>query len=240
MAAPEPPQASGRQAPGRAGAEQDGGGTGSGAPGPVVQLPRYGRYVVLLVIAILVGITINTISTKPNGARGVAAGVRVPPFAVPLVTGNLKGDANVSTTGRAPACTVRGPRILNICQQYERGPVALVLFVDAGGCADVLDDLQALSPSYPRVHLAAVSIRGDRGSVRSLVASHGIGFPVGIDDQGDLAALYKLATCPQVTFIERGGVAQGDALLGRPSRATLRTRLAELEAGARQAGGRER
>jgi hypothetical protein len=158
---------------------------------------------------------------------------------VPLATGNVKGDANVSTTGVAPACTVRGPEILNICQQYERGPVVLALFVDAGGCADVLDDMQALSASYPRVRFAGVAIRGDRGSVRDLLTSHGIGFPVGIDDQGDLAALYKLATCPQVTFIERGGVAQGDALLGRPSRATLRARLAELEGSARHAAERE-
>ena len=215
MGAPEPP------ADARGGAPRPG--------EPAVRPPRYGRYVVLLALVILVGITVNTISTKPNGASGVPAGEQVPPFAVPLVTGSLKGDANVSTTGKAPACTVRGQEILNICQQYEAAPVALALFVDGGGCADVLDDLQALSASYPKVRIAAVSIRGDRGSVHSLVSSHGIGFPVGIDDQGDLAALYKIATCPQVTFIERGGAAQGNAVLGRPSRAALGARLAELE-----------
>ncbi len=203
---------------------------------PVVKPPQYGRYVVLLAVAILIGITVNTITTKPNGSGGVAAGETVPPFAVPLATGNLKGDANVSSTGVAPACTVRGPRILNICQLYEHGPVVLALFVDAGGCGDVLGDLQALSASYPKVQEAAVAIRGERSSVRELLSSHGITFPVGIDDQGDLAALYKLATCPQLTFIERGGAAQGRALLGRPSRATLRSRLAELEAGARSSG----
>ncbi len=227
MAGPEPPGAP----RGRRGGELE-----RDPSAPIVKPPRYGRYVVILALAILVGITINTISTKPHGAGGVAAGERVPPFAVPLATGNLTGDANVSTTGRAPACTVRGPRILNICQLYEHGPVVLALFVDAGGCTDVLDDLQALAPSYPRVQVAAVGLRADRGSVRSLLSSHGISFPVGIDDQGDLAALYKIATCPQVTFIERGGVAQGRALLGRPSRATLRSRMAELEATARRSG----
>jgi hypothetical protein len=124
---------------------------------------------------------------------------------------------------------VRGPSILNICQLYERGPVVLALFVDEGGCANVLSDLQTLSPSYPKVQIAAVGLRAGRGSVRELLSSHGISFPVGIDDQGDLAALYKIATCPQVTFIEHGGTAQGRALLGRPSTATLRARLAQLE-----------
>ncbi len=226
MAGPEPPSAP----RGRSGSEP------RDPSAPVVQPPRYGRYVVVLVIAILIGITINTIKTKPTGDSGVAAGTQVPPFAVPLATRDLKGDANVSTTGKAPACTVRGPRILNICQLYERGPVALALFVDAGGCANVLGDMQTLSSSYPKVQMASVSIRGDRGSLRELVSSHGISFPVGLDDQGDLAALYKLATCPQVTFIERGGVAQGRALLGRPSLATLRSRLAQLEASARTSG----
>jgi len=229
MAGPEPPGAP-------RGRRGGGGETERDPSAPVVKPPRYGRYVVVLALAILIGITINTIATKPNGAGGVAAGERVPPFAVPLATGNLKGDANVSTTGKAPACTVRGPRILNICQLYEHGPVVLALFVDAGGCGNVLDDMQALAPSFPKVQMAAVAIRGDRGSVRSLLSSHGISFPVGIDDQGDLAALYKIATCPQVTFVERGGAAQGRALLGRPSRATLRSRLGELEATARGSG----
>jgi AhpC/TSA family len=195
---------------------------------PVVQPARYGRYVVLLALLILVAITINTVSTKPNGTTGLASGERLPPFAVPLATGNLKGDANVSRAGKAPACTVRGPEVLNICQLYEKGPVVLVLFVDGGSCPDLLGDLQALKPSFPGVQVAAVSIKGDRGSLRRLVRKRHLTFPVGLDDKGDLAALYKLATCPQTTFSLQGGVAQGKALLNRPPPATLRARLSRL------------
>src|SRR3954447_15794030 len=209
MAAPDPPGPPRRES-------RPGDGEGRPVP-PVAEPPRYGRYVVLLALVIIVAITVNTVSTKPNGARGVTAGERVPPFAVPLATGSLKGDANVSTAGAHPACGVRGAEILNICQLYEKGPVVLALFVDGSGCADVLGDLQALAASHPKVQIAAVAIRGDRGSLRELVSSKGIQFPVGLDDQGDLAALYKLATCPQVTFIGRGGSARGSALLGRPS-----------------------
>ena len=41
---------------------------------PVVRPPRYGRYVVVLVIAILIGITINTIKTKPTATAASTAG----------------------------------------------------------------------------------------------------------------------------------------------------------------------
>ena len=206
--------------------------------------PRYGRYVGLLALLILVLITANTIVTKPNGAKGIEPGHSVAPFAVPLALGSLSGDANVATipdqgaAGRVPACTVRGPQILNICQLYERGPVVLALFVDAGSCPAILSDLQALAPSFPGVQFAGVAIKGSRGPVRALVRSRGLSMPVGIDRDGVLAGLYKVASCPQVTFAYPGGVVQSRALLARPALATLRTRVSELVAASRARGWR--
>jgi hypothetical protein len=205
---------------------------------------RYGRYVLLLGLLILVLITVNTAVNKPAGIRGVPAGQPLPPFAVPLALGSLQGDANVAThanegpAGRVPACTVRGAQILNICQLYERGPVVLALFVDAGSCPDVLGDLQALAPSFPGVRIAAVSIKGDRGQLRRLVRARHLSMPVGIDSDGALATLYKVVSCPQVTFAYPGGVVQSAALLERPTRATLRARLSALVAAARARGWR--
>jgi hypothetical protein len=196
--------------------------------------PRYGRYVGLFALLLLVLFTINTILTKPNGARGVAAGAQAPPFAVPLVTGKLEGDADVAThgnegaQGRVAACEERGAEILNICELYERAPVVLALFVYSGSCEAVLSDMQALAPSFPGVQFAAVSIKGDRGALRRLVRRLALSFPVGVDRDGILARFYKLATCPQVSFLLRGGVVQSAALLNRPSRAQLRARVAEL------------
>jgi hypothetical protein len=204
--------------------------------------PHYGRYAGLLALLVLVLITINTVVTKPNGVTGIEPGHSLPPFAVPLALGNLNGDANVATiadqgaAGRVPACTVRGPQILNMCQLYERAPVVLVLFVDGGSCPAVLGDLQALAPSFPGVRFAGVAIRGSRGSVRRLVRSRGLSLPIGIDRDGVLAGLYKVASCPQVTFAYPGGVVQSKALLGRPPLATLRARISELVAAARAAG----
>ncbi|HEY4450380.1 MAG TPA: hypothetical protein VGN13_02155 [Solirubrobacteraceae bacterium] len=206
--------------------------------------PSYGRYVGLLAVVILVLITINTIVTKPNGGSGFAPGQQLAPFAVPLALGNLSGDANVATragegsAGRLPACQVRGPQILNLCQLYEGAPVVLALFVDAGACAAVLGDMQALSSSFPGVHFAAVAIKGQRAAVRRLVLGRGLGFPVGLDSDGALAVLYKVASCPQLSFVLPGGAEQGRTVLSRVPRATLRARIAALVAAARTRGWR--
>jgi hypothetical protein len=205
---------------------------------------RYGRWVGALALVFLALVTLNTVLTPPNGAGGIAPGKMVAPFAVPLATGTLQGDANVATraddgeAGRRPACAVRGPRILNLCQLYEAGPVVLALFVDSGGCARVLGEMQALASTFPEVRFAAVSIKGERAALRALVRRAGLSFPVGIDEGGTLVPLYKVASCPQLTFALPGGVVQSKALLGTPSRATLRARVVELLAAARARGSR--
>jgi hypothetical protein len=202
----------------------------------------YGRYVGLFAVLILVLITINTVVTKPNGVTGIEPGHQLPPFAVPLVMGTLAGAADTATRanegarGRVPACAERGPRILNICQLYEGAPVVLALFIDSGSCEAILGDLQRLAPSFPGVRFAGVSIRGDRAALRRLVRSRALSLPVGIDSEGALAALYKDASCPQVTFAYPGGLAQGKALLRRPSFASLRARVAELASASRARG----
>ena len=206
--------------------------------------PHYGRYVAVLALLILALITLNTIPTNPNGAKGIAPGRAMPPFAVPLGLGNLSGDADIATRagegarGNVAACQERGPEILNICQLYERGPVVLALFLDAGSCTSILTDLQALAPSFPGVQFSAVALKGDRKQLRRLVRTRGLRLPVGLDRDGSLLALYKVATCPQVTFAYPGGVVQSAALLTHPPIATLRARLSALVAASHARGWR--
>lgn len=210
-----------------------------------VKLPGYGGYVVVLVIGILVLITVNTLLSDSKNPPGLPAGTRLPPFAVPLALGNLNGDANVATragegaAGKVPACTVRRADVLNVCALYERGPVVLAVFVNASACNGVLGQMQALAPSFPGVGFAAVSIEGSRGKLRRLVRSRGITVPVGIDSDGALVALYKVESCPQLTFAYPGGVVQGKALLGGSSTAVLRARVQQLVRSARARGWKQ-
>ncbi len=204
--------------------------------------PRYGRYVGLLAVAILVLITINTIVTKPNGGSGFAPGEQIAPFAVPLALSVLRGDANVATrpgegsAGHIPACQVRKPTALNVCELYEHSPLVLALFVNGGACPAVLGDLQTLARSFPSVRFAAVAIKGDRAKLRRLVRARGFSFPVGIDEDGALVVLYKDASCPQVSFVLPGGAMQSRALLRRAAPANLRARVEQLIAAARARG----
>jgi hypothetical protein len=200
---------------------------------------RRRRYSTLLGLAVVVLVVVNIVFAKSADVTGIAPGHTLAPFATPLVLGSLNGDADIATRaddgadGRVPACAERGAQILNVCQLYERGPVVLALFVDGGSCPRVLTEMQALVPAFPRVRFAAVSIEGDRRTLRRLVRSLGLTLPVGVDSDGAVAALYKVVTCPQVNFAYRGGVVQSDALLGSASLATLRRRVSELVAASR-------
>jgi hypothetical protein len=206
--------------------------------------PRYGRYVGILGVLIVVLIVINGALTQSNGVGGIEPGHRLAPFAVPLALGEVNGDADIAThadegeAGKRPACAVRGTGILNICELYERGPVVLALFVDAGSCPRVLSDLQALAPSFPGVRFAGVALKGERGPLRRLMRARRLSIPIGFDRDGALASLYNVVSCAQVTFAYPGGVVQSRPLLEGPSLATLRARVSELVQAARERGSR--
>jgi hypothetical protein len=205
---------------------------------------RSRRYLGALGLVLAAAVIIALVIRAPGGGRGPAPGTRLPPFAVPLALGNVSGGANFATgpnqgeAGRRPACTVRGPGILNLCQLYERGPVVLALFVATSGCPHLAGELQALAPSFPGVAFAAVAIRGERAQLRRLIASEHLTLPLGFDSAGVLAPLYQVVTCGQVNFAYPGGVVQSRALPTPPPPATLRARVRELVAAAEARGWR--
>jgi hypothetical protein len=204
-----------------------------------------GRYLGAAGLILFVLVSVSFLLRGGTGGGGVTPGQPLPQFALPLVSGDVKGEADIATrpdqgaAGRHPACSVRGPGILNVCELYERSPLVLALFIEVGDCADVLHDMQALAPSFPGVRFAAVAITGDRARLRSFLASHGLTLPVGIDSGDDvLGQLYRVVTCPQLTFVYPGGRVQGKQLDARPSRAALRARVAALVAASYAAGWR--
>ena len=159
----------------------------------------------LIVVAILNGISTSSDEEIPSG--GPNRGAQMHPFATPLAASDLDGDANVAVKdgqgefGNRAACKIRGPKILNICELYEKGPVVLAIFPSQGKqCRDILAQLDRIAPRFAGVSFAAVGSRGDRDDLRGDWS-----FPVGWDRDGAIASLYGLVGCPQITFARRGG-----------------------------------
>jgi hypothetical protein len=220
------------------------GSSGIDSRGPGIAGARYGVYVVILAAILLIAFTVHVALSSHKGTTSIKPGTRIPPFAAPYALGGPAGEVDVAThadeglLGKVPACSERGPKILNICQLYERGPVVLALFFDAGSCAGVLEDLQQLVQVFPQVGFAAVGVKEDAASVGRIVRSKHLTLPVGVDADGRLGERYAMVSCPQITFVYPGGVVQSAALLSRPSLATLRARVQELLAGSRARGWR--
>lgn len=175
---------------------------------------RYGWVVGLAFLAVIAVVTVNTVRTKGTGSAGLKEGVPLPPFAMPLALSNLDGDANVARqsdqgqAGKTPACTVRGPKILNSCEIAERGPTVIAFFASRAGsaCDRELDRLDDARRRHPDVQFVAVAIRGDRGDLRKEIRDRSWRFPVGYDRDGVVANLYGISVCPTLTFAKEGGI----------------------------------
>ncbi|HET6449181.1 MAG TPA: hypothetical protein VFG31_08735 [Conexibacter sp.] len=208
--------------------------SGNGGRGPVIAIAAG--------LAILAYITYNTLSTPATSSRGLAAGRYLPPFAAPLVTSDLVGDANVArhanegAAGATPACEVTDPRALNSCTLARRGPVVIAFFTDSSDrCVDALDALERIAPGHPDVGFAAVAIRGDRGDTRTTVRDHAWTFPVAEDRDGAVANIYGVAICPTVVLAYRGGVVMRSALgSDETTPAALERAVDRLERGSRR------
>jgi hypothetical protein len=197
-----------------------------------------GGWIVGAVGIVLLGyITLNTLRTESVSSRGPEAGARLPPFAMPLATSRSDADANIATRpdsgaeGARPACEVRGPGILNVCELAEQGPVVLAFVVTRSDrCEEQVDVLDRLAARRPGVRFAAVAVRGDHDDLRATVRERGWRLPVGYDHDGAVASIYGVAVCPLVTFARRGGEVAGTSLDFLDERA-LAARVDALAAG---------
>ncbi len=200
-----------------------------GPPRPPAGIASQSTWILGVVIVLaLAYITVNTLRTE---SPGVQPGTELPPFAAPIATSDLEGDATVRVKagdGHPAACAVRGPRVFNVCEATERRPLVLAFFVTRSeDCIDEIDVLQRVARRFPDVGFAAVAIRGDRDDVRALVRERGWTIPVAHDADGAVSNAYGVAVCPTITFARRGGVAVS-TLLGGASEAELARRVREL------------
>jgi hypothetical protein len=182
------------------------------APGPPRPAGRYTWVVgVAALIVIAVGL-LRAVSNSGEGLRGPEEGRPIPRFAVPLVTADIEGDANikqgpkdVSVSNSTPACEVRGAGIMNVCDLYADKPLVLILAADRADCAHELAAAAVLSREIRDVQFAATIAGRSRGDARQLAEDAGVDFPVGFDRAPPvLFNLYRIAYC-STAFVERGG-----------------------------------
>jgi hypothetical protein len=196
------------------------------------------RWIVpFLLVALLGWVTLNTVTGDSPGSKGLPAGMKLPPFAIPLSSSNCRGrcDANVAThpgqskAGPRPACEVRRPDVLNSCELAERGPVVLAfVFEPVRACRDQLDVLERVRARHPDVAFAAIDVRADGASARRFAQAGGWKLPVAYDHDAAVADEFAVVVCPTIVFARRGGVVS-ESTVRALSEAEVEARVREIE-----------
>jgi peroxiredoxin len=171
----------------------------NGAPGPV-DVRRAGRpYAVavgVLFLAVIVYVSVNTVSNKPIGLQ---PGDQAPKFAAPSATGTTDKDANVNPR---KACAVRGKDVVNICDYFDRPIVLTAWFSRCGGhCEPQLDRVERIRRRFPGVAFVGLDVRDSLDKARKAVLRHGWRFPMALDRDGAVSGLYGVVVGPTTFFI---------------------------------------
>lgn len=207
---------------------------------------RYSVLVGLIFLAVIVFATIQTLGGG-GGSEGTLGLDRqaprwpLPEFAVPAAAGGLEGDANVAQDDcessavpcpgdarRTPACRIRTPGAIRVCDFFERPLVISFWFTKGGDCADQQDVVETVYERYRgRVNFLSLDVRDDRDAVRELIRQHGWKLPIGYDRDGAVASLYKIGGCPTFAYSYPGGTLES-ASSGELDAAGLSARVEQL------------
>jgi len=176
-------------------------------------------------IALIVFALLNTVRTQEGGLLGAGEdrGIAAPQFAVPAALGTLEGDANVyqddcasselpcsAEDRRTPACEVRGPGVIRVCDLFDRPLVISFWFSRGGDCLPSQDLVDRVASRYRgRVNFLSVDIRDDRDQVQEVIRERGWRIPVGYDADGAVSNIYRVGVCPTVAFLYPGGIIRG-------------------------------
>lgn len=206
---------------------------------------RYSIFVGLAFVALVVLASIHTLSS--GGGEGILGLDKQPPrwplpeFAVPEAAGSLEGDANVAQDDcesgalpcpegdrRHPACEIRTPGAIRVCDLFDRPLVISFWFSKGGDCEDEQDVVDSVYRRYRgRVNFLSLDIRDSRDTVRELIRNRGWQMPVGYDRDGAVGSLYGVGGCPTFAYVYPGGTLQS-ASVGELSAARLGDRVRRL------------
>jgi hypothetical protein len=180
-------------------------------PEPARPSGRYMWVVGVAAVILLTVVLVHQLRDARTGTfiKGPPVGKQLPEFAAPLVDGPDK-DANVvprsSKSDITPACEVRVPGSLNICDQWNKPVVISFLFLRGAKCEPQFDRLERVRRRFgDRVNFIGVFFDRNRGNIRDVVAKHAWHFPLVVDHDGAITNLYAVGGCPTTVFAERGG-----------------------------------
>ncbi len=203
---------------------------------------RYSLIVGLIFAAVIVIATINTLGSKDEGTLGLDKVARrwpLPEFAVPSAAGRLEGDANVAQddcatadtpcgSARHPACRIRTPEAIRVCDYFNRPLVLSFWFSHGGNCVAQQDVVNRVYARYRgRVNFLSLNVRDDRDTVRGLIRDRGWRMPVGYDRDGAVDGLYRVGGCPTFAYAYPGGTLE-DASVGELTVPQLEARVRAL------------
>jgi peroxiredoxin len=156
----------------------------------------YAVLVGVLFLALIVFVSVNTISNKPIGLK---PGDHVPLFAAPSATGVVNKDANVNPR---KACGVQGRDVIRICDYFNRPLVLTAWFSRCGGhCQPQLDRVERIRHRFPEVGFVGLDVRDSLDKARRTVTAHGWKFPMALDRDGAVSGLYGVVVGPTTFFI---------------------------------------
>lgn len=198
-----------------------------------IRIPfNYGALVGLVFALIVAAAVVNLLTSQESGTVGigdVGIGEKVAPFAVPIATSSLEGDANIDPD---EACDVPGEDVLRICDYFDRPMVISFWFTTAASaCIDQQDVFETVAERFKgRVGMVSINVRDDRGRVRDLIEERGWKVTVGHDTDGAVSNIYRVGGCPTFLFVARGGVLER-AEVGRTTVAKLSSQVRSLADG---------
>jgi hypothetical protein len=163
--------------------------------------------------------------------EGPRRGERLPAFAAPLTEAGAEADADANVCqeepcaaeeGPAPVCDVDAEDVLNLCELRRRPFVLTFALGDSEDCQEQIGRADGLRGEFPELGVAAVVSSGAK-------PRPGWKQTVAVDEDGAVANLYGVGTCPLTIFARRGGRVL-ETVSGELSPRELREKARELVA----------
>ena len=189
-----------------------------GAPKSSQTTRQYSRLVGVALLVFVVFIAVKIIDNGKAGGTGLSRGTHAPKFAAPSAIGSLDGDANIFQDTRqagkdnVPACEVTVKESIRICDYFDRPLVLVAWFRRCGNCEQQLDIVDRVRRRFPKVAFVGLDIADSLENAHKTVTRHRWGFPIALDRDGAVSALYNVGVGPTSFFICPKGVVLHSAL----------------------------